>query len=79
MTLYSVNSIEKKEVLGQEGQYFILYIPDAKLVSGRTYVLELSLACADGTIYGDSCELVVYDSLEEIPVQEDNNEGKENL
>ncbi|CAM4173425.1 hypothetical protein [Treponema peruense] len=78
-TLYSVNSIEKKEVLGQEGQYFILYIPDAKLVSGRTYVLELSLACADGTIYGDSCELVVYDSLEEIPVQEDNNEGKENL
>lgn len=56
-----------------------MYIPDAKLVSGRTYVLELSLACADGTIYGDSCELVVYDSLEEIPVQEDNNEGKENL
>jgi len=78
-TLFSVNTIAKKEVLVQEEQYFILYIPDAKLVSGRTYVLELSLACADGTIYGDSCELVVYDSLEEIPVQEDNNEGKENL
>ena len=78
-TLFSVNTIAKKEVLVQEEQYFILYIPDAKLVSGRTYVLELSLACADGTIYGDSCELVVYDSLEEIPVQEDNNVGKENL
>lgn len=78
-TLFSVSTIKKTEVLVQEEQYFILYIPDAKLVSGRTYVLELSLACADGTIYGDSCELVVYDSLEEIPVQEDNNEGKENL
>lgn len=78
-TLFSVSIIAKKEVLVQEEQFFILYIPDAKLVSGRTYVLELSLACADGTIYGDSCELVVYDSLEEIPVQEDNNEGKENL
>lgn len=78
-TLFSVSTIAKKEVLVQEEQFFILYIPDAKLVSGRTYVLELSLACADGTIYGDSCELVVYDSLEEIPVQEDNNEGKENL